>query len=93
MERKRAAAKPIEKPQVRMVPKAEPTHVYDSPESAKQMAVQKTLDLINSFKKEENREALQQSSQPEYQQEPLKQQPGQSASDFAVQKTLELIKQ
>jgi hypothetical protein len=49
--------RPIEKPQVRMIPKQEPTS-YASPESAKQMAVQKTLDLIKSFKKEETQEAL-----------------------------------
>ena len=42
-----------------MMPKPEgpiKTTNYDSPENAKQKAVQKTLDLINSFKKEETKQ-------------------------------------
>ena len=59
-----------------MIPKQEVTS-YAPPESAKQMAVQKTLDLIKSFKKEETQEAMQQQSYqlsaPTFNPEPIKQ--------------------
>jgi hypothetical protein len=75
-----------------MMPKSVPeSSKYDSPENAKQMAVQKTLDLIKSFKKEETQQAAQQQQEQEVAHEDFHPAPvimhkdhNQSASDYAV---------